>query len=203
LTDRPRHDAEDATLVALVARRDLHAFGVLYDRYARDVYALAVHVVPRADAEEIVQDVFVRIWKNAVRFDEARGSFVAWLMTIARNRVLDELRRQGTTRRAFEEIEDVLQHSRDLSIDLEETVWSKDRRQAILEALRELPRDQRRAVVLAYFGGLTRAAIAEELGWPLGTVKKRIQLGLQKLRRALNENLNVEERETDQREVAR
>jgi RNA polymerase sigma-70 factor (ECF subfamily) len=186
-----------------VAGRDLQAFEVLYERYARDVYALAVHVVPRADAEEIVQDVFVRIWNNAVRFDEERGSFVAWLMTIARNRVLDELRRQSTTRRSVEEIEDVLQHSADPSVDLEETAWSRQRRQAMLQALRELPEEQRRAVVLAYFGGLTRASIARELGWPLGTVKKRIQLGLQKLRRALNENINVEERETEEREVAR
>lgn len=203
MTGRPRHDAEDATLVARVARGDPQAFDLLYDRHARDVYALAVHVVPQADAEEIVQDVFVRIWKSAVRFDEERGSFVAWLMTIARNRVLDELRREGTARRSLEKIEDVLLHSADPSVDLDETVWSKQRRRAMLEALRELPEEQRRAVVLAYFGGLTRASIARELGWPLGTVKKRIQLGLQKLRRALNENLNVEERESEEREVAR
>lgn len=193
----------DAALVAGVARGDLQAFDVLYDRYARDVYALAVHVVPRADAEEIVQDVFVRVWRSALRFDEDRGSFVAWLMTIARNRVLDELRRHGRNRRSLEEIEEVLLHSADPSVDLEEAVWSQQRRQAMLEALRELPEEQRRAVVLAYFGGLTRASIARELGWPLGTVKKRIQLGLQKLRRALTENVNVEERETDEREVAR
>ncbi len=201
MIDRPRHDAEDTTLIARLARGDLQAFDVLYDRYARDVYALAVHVVPRADAEEIVQDVFERIWRSAVRFDEERGSFVAWLMTIARNRVLDELRRQRTTRHSLEEIEEVLLHSADPSVDLEESVWSKQRRRAVLEALRALPEEQRRAVVLAYFGGLTRASIARELGWPLGTVKKRIQLGLQKLRRALNENVNVEERETDEREV--
>jgi RNA polymerase sigma-70 factor (ECF subfamily) len=167
------------------------------------VYALAVHVVPRADAEEIVQDVFMRIWTSAVRFDEERGSFVAWLMTISRNRVLDELRRQRTTRRSVEEVEEVLLHSPDPSVDLDEAVSSNQRRRVMLDALRELPEEQRRAVVLAYFGGLTRAAIARELGWPLGTVKKRIQLGLQKLRRALTEDVNVEERETEEREVAR
>jgi RNA polymerase sigma-70 factor (ECF subfamily) len=193
VTDRPQLD--DAALVARIVRGDLEAFEVLYDRYARDVYAFAAHAVPRADAEEIVQDVFVRIWKNATRFDADRGSFVAWLMTIARNRVLDELRRRRATPRSFEDVEDLLLETADPSVELEEALWSRQRRRAILDALRELPEEQRRAIVLAYFGGRTRASIARELGWPLGTVKKRIQLGLQKLRRALTDDVNVEERE--------
>jgi RNA polymerase sigma-70 factor (ECF subfamily) len=193
----------DAALAARVARGDVRAFGALYDRYARDVYALAAHVVPRADAEEIVQDVFVRVWNNAAQFDAGRGSFVAWLMTIGRHRVMDELRRQHGARRSLQEVEEVLMNTADPAVDVEEEAWLRERRLVLLEALRELPAEQRRAVVLAYFGGLSRAAIARELGWPLGTVKKRIQLGLQKLRRALTDDVNVEKRETDEREVAR
>jgi RNA polymerase sigma-70 factor, ECF subfamily len=203
VTDRPHQGAGDEALVARVARGDLLAFEELYDRFARDVYALAAHSLPRADAEEIVQDVFVRIWRNAARFDASRGSLVAWLMTVARNRVLDELRRQRVGRGSVDEIEQVLLHAADPSVDPEETLWSQQRRHAILDALRELPDEQRRAIVLAYFGDRTRAAIARELGLPLGTVKKRIQLGLQKLRRALADEMNVEKRETDEREVAR
>lgn len=203
MADRFQPGGGDASLVARVARCDEVAFGRLYDRYARDVYALAAHVVPSADAEEIVQDVFVRVWNKAAQFDADRGSFVAWLMTIARHRVIDELRRQRNPRRSLQEIEEVLMNSEDPAADVEEQAWTRERRLLVLEALRDLPAEQRRVVVLAYFGGLSRASIAEELGWPLGTVKKRIQLGLQKLRRALSEDVNVEERESDEREVAR
>jgi len=202
VTDRLQLGDGDTELVAQVRRGDMRAFGLLYDRYARDVYALAAHVVPRADAEEIVQDVFVRVWNNARQFDADRGSFVAWLMTIARHRVIDDLRRQRGSR-SLQDVEDVLLNAEDPAADVEQEAWVRERRLILLEAIRKLPAEQRRVVVLAYFGGLSRASIAHELGLPLGTVKKRIQLGLQKLRRALTADVNVEERENDEREVAK
>lgn len=146
-------------------------------------------------AEEIVQEVFLRLWDNAEQFDPDRGTFKAWFMAIARYRVLDELRTRSRRDRVLiaEEIDHLLAITGDPSVDVEEEVWLRECGDALLEALRDLPPEQRRAIVLAYFGGLSHSSIAEHLDKPLGTIKKRIRLGLQKLRRALaREGLAVE-----------
>lgn len=180
-------ELSDETLVARVARRDVAAFTILYDRYAGPVYTLAAHMLGRSEAEEIVQATFLRLWNKAEQFDAARGAFGAWFMTIARHHALDELRRRGQRQRlvAAEGIDRVLTEVTDPAPDVEEQAWLRERGDAVLRALNDLPDEQRRVLVLAYFGGLSQAAIAECLGLPLGTVKKRIRLGLQKLRAAL------------------
>jgi RNA polymerase sigma-70 factor (ECF subfamily) len=172
----------DAVLAARVAHGDLTAFGELYERYARPVYALAAHALGRSDAEEVVQDVFVRLWRKAAQFDPERGSFPAWLMTIAQRRVFDELRRRPEQRRAAEAIDTVLADAPDPAPPFDEHTLNGE---LVLHALKQVPPEQRRALVLAYFGGLTHEEVAAATGWPLGTVKKRLRLGLDKLRAGL------------------
>ena len=182
----------DAALIGRVAAGDLAAFGALYDRYARDVYAFAAHALGRGPAEEVAQDVFVRVWQRAAQFDAARGSVAAWIMAITRHRVVDELRRSGRRVSAVETIDELLTSAEDPGADVEEHAWLRERRRVVLNAVRELPDEQRRVIMLAYFGGLTQSEIAHELGCPLGTVKKRIRLAFEKLRASLGEQVHVE-----------
>lgn len=187
--------AEDAALVGRLSRGDVDAFETLYDRYAREVYVLAAHVLGRDDADEVVQDVFLKLWLRAGQFDPARGSFAAWFMTIARHRVFDQLKHRRSTVAVAETIDGLLENAPDPGLEPEERVWLAERRATVLAAVRELPAEQRRTLVLAYFGGLSQSAISELLGVPLGTVKKRLRLGLAKLRASLSEPGQVEDRE--------
>ena len=179
-------EPSDEALIERVCKQDVTAFSQLYDRYARPIYILAVTTLDRAEAEEIVQEVFLRLWHKADQFRPERGPFGAWFMTIARHQVWDvwhRLHREPSL--AAEVIDQLLRESANNAGDIEEEAWSQEVGRAILHALQGLPAEQRRALVLAYFGGLSQSSIAEHLGWPLGTVKKRIRLGLQKLRTAL------------------
>jgi RNA polymerase sigma-70 factor, ECF subfamily len=179
-------DPSDEALVERVRRQDATAFGQLYDRYARPIYVLAVTALDRAEAEEIVQEVFLRLWRKADQFRPERGPFGAWFMTVARHQVWDALRRlHREPSLAAEVIDQLLMESGISGGDVEEEAWSREVGEAVLHVLQGLPAEQRRALVLAYFGGLSQSSIAQHLGWPLGTVKKRIRLGLQKLRTAL------------------
>ncbi|MBI3953296.1 MAG: sigma-70 family RNA polymerase sigma factor [Chloroflexi bacterium] len=175
--------ASDEALVALVVERDLSAFTCLYDRYAPAVYAFAAHMLGKNQAEEVVQDVFLRLWQRSRQFDQQRSSFRAWFMAIARHQVWDELRRKDFHQGLVaSEAVDALLAGEDPATHVVEEAWRDERSRAVLEALKGLPTEQRRVLVLAYFGGLSQSAIAHHLGWPLGTVKKRTRLGLQKLR---------------------
>jgi RNA polymerase sigma-70 factor (ECF subfamily) len=177
----------DERLVERIRQRDVNAFSALYDRYAQAVYGLAVRMIGGTDAEEIVQDVFLQLWHKADQYDPARGSFAAWFMTIARRKMLDRLRTLNRQDRAIlaDDIGEQLLSRADDALSVEEQAWLRDCGEAAREALNELPEEQRRVLLLAYFGGLSHSMIAEHLGLPLGTVKKRIQLGLHKLRVAL------------------
>ncbi len=181
------HEPADEALVARVCQRDAAALAQLYDRYATPVYALASHLLGAADAEEVVQDAFLSLWHKAAQYDPARSPFGAWFMAIARHRTLDELRRRNHQQRlrAAEGVDRVLAEAPDPATGVEEAVWQRESGDAVLRALQRLPEEQRRVLVLGYFGGLSHAAMAQRLGWPLGTVKKRVRLGLQKLRAAL------------------
>jgi RNA polymerase sigma-70 factor (ECF subfamily) len=189
---RDQDAAREAALIVRVAGGDLAAFDALYDLYARAVYAFAAHALGRVPAEDVAQDVFVRIWQRASQFDAARGSVAAWIMAIARHRIVDEIRRGSGRHAVLDTIDEFLAGAEDPGADIEEAAWSHERRRELLVAVRELPEEQRRVLVLAYFGGLTQSEIAEELGCPLGTVKKRARLGLQKLRASFTEEPLVE-----------
>ena len=180
-------EPSDEALVARVAHGDLTAFSLLYDRYDRPVYAIAAHLLGAGEADDVVQEVFLRLWRSAAQFDETRGRFALWLLAIARHEVLARVRQRSREQRLAlaEDIDRLIATAPDRAVDVEEQVWRRERGDLILQALNELPAEQRRVLVLAYFGELSQSTIAASLGWPLGTVKKRVRLGLQKLRQAL------------------
>lgn len=191
-------ETTDEVLVSLVAQSNKAAFSLLYDRYARAVYVMSAHMLGSAEAEEFVQDVFMRLWNKAGQFDPARGSFAAWFMTSVRNHLKDLLRGRSDQSRlqAVEDISHLFAETADPHADVEEEAWKRERGEIMQHALRSLPEEQRLAVFLAYFGGFSQSAIAERLALPLGTVKKRIRLGLQKMRVLLNgKGLTVEPQE--------
>jgi len=184
-------EPSDEVLVARVAKRDVAAFATLYDRYARRIYAWAAHVVGSADAEDMVQEVFVRLWDKAAQFDDRRGRFAWWFIAIARHHLTTQLRRRSLQQRivAADEIERLLADAPDRSAGPDEVAWSNERGADLLRALATLPSEQRRVLVLAYFAGLSQPEIARHTGTPLGTVKKRTRLALQKLRERLDREL--------------
>lgn len=184
---QPLPKPSDESLVERVELQDVAAFSVLYDRHAPAVYALAAHLLSPADAEEITQEVFLRLWNRASQFDPARGYFRAWFMTVARRCVLDKLRRLSLERRVQKAsaLNVLLSDTLTTLPDVAESAWLRQRQEALLDALRELPDEQRWVITLAYFGGLSHSELAAHLDWPLGTVKKRIRLGMQKLRHQL------------------
>ncbi len=182
----------DDELMDRLPGRDLGAFQALYERYSDLVYSVSLRVV--ADpyvAEDVTQDVFLRVWRRPEQFDVARGKLVTWLLSVTRNRSIDVRRSQGRRLRhealpTSSEEEDVLPSNDDRDDPALATVLS-DERLAVRKALEVLPAEQKLAIQLAYFGGLTQQEIANKLGQPLGTVKTRIRLGMQKMRGALEE----------------
>ena len=183
LTDRP--------LVERMAAGDERALGQLYDRHGGALYSLALAIVgERADAEEVVTDAFGQAWRTAVQFDPARGSVAAWLATITRTRALDLVRARGRRSRALTRA--ALQDSQGLATPIAVAADAPDRsverheaRRLVARSLAELTEPQRRAIELAYFGGLTHTEIAAELHEPVGTVKTRIRAGMETLRGTL------------------
>ncbi len=186
--DYPQLD--DAELVALVARQDELALAALYDRYCRLVFSVAIRVVgQRQLAEEITLDAFQKVWQAASSFRQERGRFVTWLMSVTRHRAIDELRRLGVRPEGSSvELDQGLDTGVSRDDSVEDIVALRQRREAVRRALIELPEPQRRALELAYFGGLTQQEISEHLETPLGTIKTRMRMGMQKLRQALRES---------------
>lgn len=186
--DRQREDArsDDDQLVGRAIAGDLRAFESLYDRYAATVFGLALRMLgDREAAEDAVQEIFWRVWRRLGSFDRSRA-FAPWLMGIAHNYCIDELRRRRVRPQPVYEDDDhpILSDIPD-DVDVGEAAILAEQRQMVREALNQLPEEQRQALLLAYFGGLTQQEIAGRLGSPLGTIKTRLRLGLQKLRALL------------------
>lgn len=186
--------SDDALMVAVTARDEL-AFSVIYDRYIDLVYSTSLRVLADAQlAEDAAQDVFVRIWRRPESFVAERGRFLSWLMSVTRNRSVDELRARGRRNRreapsaddSGELLASVPGHESD---DPARHAQLHEEQALVRRALVNLPTDQKRALELAYFGGLTQQEIAATLHEPLGTIKTRIRLGMQKLRRALEDQV--------------
>lgn len=173
----------DVNLLHAIARRDEAALGSLYDRYRLILFGLLVRILnSREEAEDILQEVFVQVWRRAADFDEMRGKPFTWLVTLARSRAIDRLRLLGARDRvAIAAARDAPDEASDAALD----AFRSEQRQIVAEALAELPEDQRRALVLAYFEGLTQSEIAARLGSPLGTIKTRMRSGMIKLRTLL------------------
>ena len=182
---------DESLMTAIVARNDT-AFAVLYDRYVDLVYSASLRVLGDTQlAEDATQDIFVRLWRRPESFIAERGRFLSWLMSVVRNRAVDELRARGRRRRREgisgpESDEDMLASLPADTDDPLSTAQLHEEQVTVRGALVCLPKDQRVALELAYFGGLTQQEIALLLHEPLGTVKTRIRLGMQKLRRALH-----------------
>ena len=161
----------------------------LYDRHSSTLYALLLRILANADdAQEVLQETFVKAWTNAKMFDSVRGSEVAWLISIARSRGIDRLRsrkiRGDREDEAGREMLGQLRRSSRSAHGADDAIQSEER-SAVRGALAELPEAQRMALELAYFEGLSQSEIAERLGEPLGTIKTRMQLGMKKLRERL------------------
>lgn len=169
--------------MASAARGDVSAFEALYDRHAPWVRAWTTHALGPHDAPDALQEIFLRVWRAAAQFDPARGRVATWLAAITRHYVARQI---ATRRPSLGQIEAALTDGRAQQA-ADEPALQREREQAVLRALRGLPIEQRRVVVLAYFAGMTQTQIAEHLGIPLGTAKKRIRLAMQKLRPAVQE----------------
>jgi RNA polymerase sigma-70 factor (ECF subfamily) len=180
----------DGELIGSAAGGDERAIGTLYDRYGAVLYAVAYRIVgQRADAEEVVAEVFAQAWRDAPRFEAARGSVAGWLTMIARSRALDlvraKSRRERITATAAADRPDASPGMGDWRADPSHSVDTAERRVRVREALETLSPPQRQAIELAYFEGLSQSEIAERLQEPLGTIKTRVRLGMQKLRECL------------------
>ncbi len=178
----------DEELVARLSYRDMKAFEALYGRYGDLVFSVALRVLGDTHlAEDVAQEVFLRLWRRPERFLAERGRFVTWLMSVARNRAVDEVRRRGRRFR-HETAAPPAEWRHAATGDSDDAALAAqlaDERRTVRAALGRLPQEQRQVIELAYFGGLTQQEIASLLGEPLGTVKTRIRLGMQKLKAAL------------------
>ena len=181
----------DVDLIGRAAEGDARALEVLYDRYARVVYSFALRIVgDQQVAEELLQEVFFRAWQQGGTFRANRGTFITWLLSITHNMAIDEVRkrRRRPQKSENDDPEAALAGVADTGQDVEEEVWLGTLRETIEAALATLPPAQREAIELAYFRGLTQREIAAQLGEPLGTIKTRMRLGMQKLRDQLEGN---------------
>jgi RNA polymerase sigma-70 factor (ECF subfamily) len=180
----------DEELMPLIGQKDAAAFEVFYDRHGGIAYSLAYRIVgERAAAEDVTQEAFVSIWRNGGRYDRARGSVRSWTLGIVRNRAIDLLRtRSGRTPKlGFDDEAALEQRPSDEFTD--EQALRHETAQEVRGALGELPGEQSKVIELAYFGGFSQSEIAEMLSLPLGTVKGRMRLGLEKIRGRLAEGL--------------
>jgi len=183
----------DVELLKAVARGDEQALAQLYDSYRLILFGLLVRILnSREEAEDVLQEVFLQVWRRARDFDETRGKPFTWLVTLARSRAIDRLRSlgardrvaQASVREAAEEVSDAARDT-----------FRSEQRALVTSALSQLPEEQKRPLVLAYFDGLTQSEIAAKLGAPLGTVKTRMRAGMIKLRELLtgkNESFGFE-----------
>jgi RNA polymerase sigma-70 factor (ECF subfamily) len=186
MTSKYGDDASaDAKLVDRFLRSDVSAFEELYDRHCRIVYALVVRIVQQAPtAEEVVQDVFLHLWRNAGQYQSARGPFVPWLLTLARNRALDHLRlKSERQRRREDQTEDMPAIAQ--APEYEKALDEKRRAERVRSLMGTLSAPQKKAIEMAYFEGLSHSEIANALQEPLGTVKSWIRNGLLRLKEGL------------------
>ena len=179
--------AEEAALLVRIREQDERAIEALYERYSGPLYSLAYQVTGGDRfAQDVVQEVFVAVWKNAGRFDPARGSLSSWLFALARHKAIDLVRREANVRRHTADVDLELEEAAD---DVDQEAWRRVRRDAVRAAMTELPEAQRVALEMAFFGGLTHVEVSEALGIPLGTAKTRIRTALLRLRDILGQSV--------------
>jgi RNA polymerase sigma-70 factor (ECF subfamily) len=187
--------AEEAALLARIVDRDQAAVEALYARYSGPLYSLAYRVTG-ADrfAQDVVQEVFIAVWKDAERFDPSKGSVGPWLFSLARHKAIDLVRREANVRKRTAEVDLEFEVADE---DVDHEAWLNLRRDRVREAVAGLSESQRTALELAFFNGLTHVEVAERLGIPLGTAKTRIRTALLNLREALGTSLSEHEDDAD------
>jgi RNA polymerase sigma-70 factor (ECF subfamily) len=177
----------DEDLMQLVRRGQASAFEVIYERHAQAAFSLAYRMAgSRGVAEDVVQEAFLSIWRSGGRYERSRGSVRTWLLGIVHNRAIDALRRSFVheKRRASDEgLEETLETGERTDVE----AARHEEAATVRAALEHLPADQSQVIELAYFGGFTHTEIAEMLQTPIGTIKGRMRLGLEKMRHALGE----------------
>ncbi|MDQ3907540.1 MAG: sigma-70 family RNA polymerase sigma factor [Acidobacteriota bacterium] len=183
----PREQADNDLLHA-VARGDEAALAAIYDRYASILLGLLLRILhSRGEAEDVLQEVFLQVWRRAADFDETRGRAFTWLVTLARSRAIDRLRSLDARERAAHA---AAAEPADQIGDANADALHAEQREIVRRALAELSEDQRTTLLLAYQEGLTQTEIAERLNQPLGTVKTRTRAGLMKLRELLRDKFS-------------
>ena len=191
--NQPEDLPSDAALAQRLLRSDVNAFEQLYHRHSRIVYSVVLRIVRQVStAEEVVQEVFLQVWRNSSKYDASRGPFIPWLLTLARNRALDHLRLKSERQRRLEDQSEDQTGSLSQSTaapQFERALDEKRRAERVRSLIGSLPSQQRRAIELAYFEGLSHCEIAEALKEPLGTVKSWIRNALLKLKEELQAKL--------------
>lgn len=189
MREQPETEPEsDIALLHAVARGDEGALARLYDRYRIILFSVIVRIlISREEAEDVLQEVFLQVWKRAKDFDESRGRPFTWLVTLARSRAIDRIRQLGARQRLADS---AAQNPPDAVSDAVADTLHSEQKEIVARALAELPEEQRHTLNLAYFDGLTQSEIAAQLGTPLGTVKTRMRSGMIKLRELLGDQMN-------------
>ncbi|MBV8594739.1 MAG: sigma-70 family RNA polymerase sigma factor [Candidatus Eremiobacteraeota bacterium] len=176
----------DEQIIAALAQRDLSALEELYERYSKVAYSLAYRIVgDRGSAEDVVQDAFLSVWRQAQTYKPERGKARTWLMSIVHHRSIDRLR-SGASANNTIPYDDLPESEDDTKPSIWQQAWTHLRGDVVRRALDRLPAEQKKSIELAYFSGYTQTEIAELMGVPLGTVKGRMRIGLQKLRAMLD-----------------
>ena len=184
---RPAENAADASLVRRIRAGDRGAIDDLYARFRRPAFALARRIlVDDTLAEDVVQDVFLSIWRDPHAFDRARGSFASWVLALVHHKAVDAVRREESQRRRQARAEDELALAAPTQVsDVEDEAWIRVVSEQVRGALSVLSDPQREALTLAYYGGYTQREVAALTGAPLGTVKTRMLAGMRRLKEEL------------------
>ena len=184
----------DEELMTLVDRKDPDAFEVFYDRHGGAAYSLAHRIVGDPGmAEDVTQEAFLSLWRSGARYDPARGGVRGWVLGVVRNRAIDALRRGARPAPKLDLDDEAALESQPAGERTEVEAIRRETARRLRQALRILPREQSQVIELAYFGGFSHSEIAEMLGAPLGTIKGRMRLGLEKIRVTLAEALGEED----------
>lgn len=171
----------DEDLIALAETEDPEAFAALYDRHSKSAYSLAYRMMgEKQAAEDLVQDVFLKVWRAAGSYRAERGSVRTWILSIVHNRGIDQIRATASRRRTQDKVE--ASAAKTQPSEAFASAWRNSQRDQVRDALNTLPAEQLKILELAYFSGYTHVEIAELLDLPLGTVKGRMRLGLKKIR---------------------
>lgn len=178
----------DEELMPLIGAKDPEAFAVLYDRHGGVAYSLAYRIVGEPGAaEEATQEAFISIWRSGARFDRTRGSVRSWLLSVVRNRAIDSLRSRARKAPKLDFDDDAILAAQPGGEPTESEALRHETATEVHGAIERLSGDQSKVIELAYFGGFSQSEIAGMLGIPLGTVKGRMRLGLEKIRREMTE----------------